>query len=70
MNTSPLVNESVADVEHEEAAPRLLDAARSAADAEAPPALAEHNGSALATKWFILEPAVFLIFMGRSLIGA
>ncbi|EDW58819.1 probable peptidoglycan muropeptide transporter SLC46 [Drosophila virilis] len=69
MSTSPLVNDSVADVEHEEAAPRLLDAARSEADAEAP-ALAGHNDSALAAKWFILEPAVFLIFMGRSLIGA
>ncbi|XP_023174797.2 proton-coupled folate transporter [Drosophila hydei] len=62
----PLVNEEEQD---EEQVPRLLDAAESRSDIEAP-ALPVSNEDGSSTKWFILEPAVFLIFVGRSLIGA
>lgn len=61
----PLVNEEEQD---EEQVPRLLDAAESRSDIEAP-ALPVSNEDGSSTKWFILEPAVFLIFVGRSLIG-
>ncbi|XP_062135866.1 probable peptidoglycan muropeptide transporter SLC46 [Drosophila sulfurigaster albostrigata] len=55
--------------------PRLLDAAHSGPEADLNPANAaatpEDNSSGLGpAKWFILEPAVFFIFMARSLIGA
>ncbi|KAH8261430.1 hypothetical protein KR044_009085 [Drosophila immigrans] len=55
-------------------APRLLDAAHSEAATDVNPAAAttaeDHNTGLGPAKWFILEPAVFLIFMARSLIGA
>ncbi|EDW08181.1 proton-coupled folate transporter [Drosophila mojavensis] len=62
----PLVNE--AEYEDEQL-PRLLDAALSSSDIEAPALPAGSRGGS-SSKWFILEPAVFLIFVGRSLIGA
>lgn len=37
-------------------------------EAEAPNASSNSNSGSGAAKWFILEPAVFLIFMARSLI--
>lgn len=61
----PLVNE--AEYEDEQL-PRLLDAALSSSDIEAPALPAGSRGGS-SSKWFILEPAVFLIFVGRSLIG-
>ncbi|KAL7736108.1 hypothetical protein ACLKA6_003842 [Drosophila palustris] len=60
--------------EDEDAAPRPLDAAQShtQSDVEASPATSEdlESGGLGPAKWFILEPAVFLMFMARSLIGA
>lgn len=56
--------------DEEDRTPRLFDAAHTHSDVEAPSAIVETDESGLGSaKWFILEPAVFLIFMARSLIG-
>ncbi|KAH8369650.1 hypothetical protein KR093_000527 [Drosophila rubida] len=64
-------NEDEEFVQHDE--PRILDAAHyeTADDLNTEAASSESNNSGFGpAKWFILEPAVFLIFLARSLIGA
>ncbi|XP_030385667.1 proton-coupled folate transporter-like [Scaptodrosophila lebanonensis] len=64
----------VSDEEAEERSPQLLDAAsveqgsqdNSSTTTTTPP----NEEGGLGKRWFILEPAVFLIFLGRYLIGA
>lgn len=60
----------VPDVETgEDSAPRILDAssAASSEQVDPPPVPPPHDYSSY--RWFILEPAVFLIFFARNLIG-
>ncbi|KAH8367101.1 hypothetical protein KR084_000689 [Drosophila pseudotakahashii] len=61
----------LADVETgEDSAPRILDAssAASSEQVDLPPVSPPHDLNSY--RWFILEPAVFLIFFARYLIGA
>ncbi|ALC41566.1 CG30344 [Drosophila busckii] len=70
---APLVSDSDNDAEvtYAEPAPRILDAAQPDEAIVEPTVVPETNERAgFGSKWFILEPAVFLMFFGRFLIGA
>lgn len=62
-DTEALVDEEAG----EDAAPRTLDASSPVSNVDPKPPPAPHDLSSY--RWFILEPAVFLIFFARYLIG-